>query len=312
MKLRSTLRSKLGTTLGTKAGPRAHVNRRWVVKKAARAGVTLGSALSGSVLLRSALAGGACVRALTYHRVADDSPEDPFCVTRDAFDAQMRLLAEEGRAVSLAQVQRFVADAPGEREALPKDACLVTIDDGCLSTLTEVLPTLRRWNVPAVVFVSSALIGAEYEGLPERYVTWDELRELDASPLVTIGSHAHTHRSLGLMAPAEAKDEARRSRETLEAQLGHEVRCFAYPFGTRADFNRVTDRALADAGYHIAFNSMHGAIRAGADPISLPRVKVEGGEPLALFRLQSRGAMDAWRVVDTNLHRLQRVRQEIV
>lgn len=287
------------------------LNKRWVVKKAARAGVTLGSALSGSLLLRTAMAGGACVRALTYHRVGDDSPQDPFCVTRDAFDAQMRLLAEEGRAVSLAQLQRFVSGAPTERDALPRDACLVTIDDGCLSTLTEVLPTLQRWNVPAVAFVSAALIGADYEGLPERYLTWDELRELDQSPLVTVGSHAHTHRSLGLMPPAEARDEARRSRETLEEQLGHEVRCFAYPFGTRADFNGVTERALADAGYHIAFNSMHGAIRPGVDPISLPRVKVEGGEPLPLFALQTRGAMDAWRVVDTNLHRLQRVRQEI-
>ena len=57
---------------------------------------------------------------------------------------------------------------------------------------------------------------------------------------------------------------------------------------------------------------MHGAVRPGADPISLPRVKVEGGEPLSLFALQTRGAMDAWRVVDQNLHRLQRVRQEIV
>ncbi|MCB9656320.1 MAG: polysaccharide deacetylase family protein [Polyangiales bacterium] len=288
------------------------LNKRWVVKKAARAGVTLGSALSGSLWLRSAMAGGACVRVLTYHRVGDDCPEDPFCVTRDAFDAQMRLLAEEGRAVSLAQVQAFVSGAPTDGAVLPADACLVTIDDGCLSTLTEVLPTLQRWGVPAVAFVSAALVGADYEGLPERYLTWDELRTLDASPLVTIGSHAHTHRSLGLMDPAEARTEARRSRETLEAQLGHEVRSFAYPFGTRADFNGVTERVLAEAGYHIAFNSMHGAVRPGADPISLPRVKVEGGEPLSLFALQTRGAMDAWRVVDQNLHRLQRVRQEIV
>ncbi|MBK7151881.1 MAG: hypothetical protein IPH72_09000 [Sandaracinaceae bacterium] len=48
------------------------------------------------------------------------------------------------------------------------------------------------------------------------------------------------------------------------------------------------------------------------DPISLPRVKIEGGEPLPMFALQSRGALDAWRVVDQNLYRLQRVRQEIV
>jgi peptidoglycan/xylan/chitin deacetylase (PgdA/CDA1 family) len=284
------------------------VNRRWVIKKAARGAVTFGSLASGSLALRGAIARGPRVRVLTYHRVGDACPEDPFCVTRDAFDAQMRLLAEEGRAVSLEQVQRFVAG----REVLPDGACLVTIDDGCLSTLTEVLPTLRRWGVPAVAFVSASIVGADYDGLPERFLTWDELRTLDESPLVTIGSHAHTHRSLGLMAPSDAREEAQRSRETLTRELGHEVRCFAYPFGTRADFNPVTERALADAGYHVAFNSMHGSIRPGMDPISLPRVKIEGGEPLPMFALQSRGALDAWRMVDQNLYRLQRVRQEIV
>ena len=111
------------------------MNKRWVIKKAARGAVTFGSLASGALALRGALARGPRVRGLTYHRVGDDAPQDPFCVTRSAFDAQMRLLAEEGRAVSLEQVQRFVAG----REDLPDGACLVTIDDGCLSTLTEVL-----------------------------------------------------------------------------------------------------------------------------------------------------------------------------
>lgn len=282
------------------------MNRRFLAKKLARSAITLGSFASGSLAIRTRL-GGPCVRALTYHRFGDDAPEDPFCVTRDAFEAQMRLLAEEGRAVSLDQVRAFVAG----RATLPQDACLVTIDDGCLSTLTEALPTLTRWGIPAVAFVSASLIGADYEGLPERFLTWDELRQLDTSPLVTIGSHADTHRSLGRLPVEEARAEARRSRERLEAELGHPVESFAYPFGTHGDFGPATDRALADAGYRIAFHSMHGAIGAGDDPISLPRVKIESGEPLALFALQSRGGLDAWRVVDRNLWRLQRVRTEI-
>ena len=65
---------------------------------------------------------------------------------------------------------------------------------------------------------------------------------------------------------------------------------------------------LREAGYAIAFNSMHGAIQAGADPISLPRIKVEAGEGLAMLRMLAGGAMDVWRVVDENLWRLQRVR----
>jgi peptidoglycan/xylan/chitin deacetylase (PgdA/CDA1 family) len=279
---------------------------RWYVKKAARVGLSLLTSGSGSVALSRVLADGPRVRVLTYHRVGP-TPRDPFCVSTADFDAQMRRLAEQGRAVSVQQVADFVAG----RAAVPQDACLVAIDDGMLSTLTEILPVLERCRVPAVAYVTSSLIGRAFDGMPERYVTWDELRQLAASGLVEIGSHAHTHRSLALMPIDEARREASESRTMLSAALGREVRTFAYPFGTRTDFSPQTDQALRDAGYTIAFNSVHGAIRQGMDPVSLPRVKIEGGESLAMFERVSRGAMDAWRVVDMNLWRLQRVRQEI-
>ena len=77
------------------------------------------------------------------------------------------------------------------------------------------------------------------------------------------------------------------------------------------DFNEATDRALEEVGYEVAFNSMHGAIIKGMAPIGLPRVKIEGGESLATFVAITRGAMDAWRLIDDRLWRAQRVRKEI-
>jgi peptidoglycan/xylan/chitin deacetylase (PgdA/CDA1 family) len=279
---------------------------RWYVKKAARLGVAMGSAASGSLLLRRLISDQVRIRVLTYHRIGP-STRDPFCVSSAHFDAQVRQLAQSGRAVSLEQVTAFVQ----EGAPLPADACLITIDDGMISTLTEALPILERWKVPAVAFVTSSLIGRASEGPLERYMTWDELRQLAASGLVDIGSHAHTHRSLGLMPPDEAVREARQSREMLSQQLGRDVTVFAYPFGTRSDFNDTTERVLREVGYTIAFNSVHGAIMRGMNLVSLPRIKIEGGESLRMFSLASRGAMDAWRVVDLTLWRLQRVRQEI-
>lgn len=278
---------------------------RWYVKKAARRGVALGSVATGFLGARAIVTRSPRVRALMYHRIAD-APRDPFSVSPDVFDAQMRLLAEARRAVSLEDVRRFVLG----KQTLPRDACLVTIDDGLLSTLTEALPILRRWGVPAVAFVSAGLVGSGHR-YPEAYMGWEEVRTLLASGIVEIGSHAYTHRSLGLILPEEARREAAKSKEHLEDRLGVPIRAFAYPFGTRADFNPLTERALADAGYSIAFNSMHGAIRRGMDPISLPRVKVEGGEPLWMFRLLRRGAMDPWRLADRTLFRFQRSRIEV-
>ena len=104
---------------------------------------------------------------------------------------------------------------------------------------------------------------------------------------------------------AEARDEAVRSRQLLQQRLGCRVTSFAYPYGTRADFSPATANILIEAGYTTAFTSQHGAIRKGADPIALPRIKVEGGEGQFIFRLLCRGAMDGWRLVDRALWRLQ-------
>jgi len=280
------------------------VTPRWYVKKAARLSVAVGSVSSGALLMR-ALVSPRRVRALMYHRFAD-APRDAFSVRPETFEAHMRILAEERRAISLEDLRLFVLG----KKALPRDACLVTIDDGLSSTLTEALPILRRWGVPAVAFVSPGLVGSAHR-YPEPYMNWDEVRALLASGLFEIGSHAYTHRSLGLIATDEMRTEVRRSKEHLEDELGVSIRSFAYPFGTRSDFNALTERAIADAAYTIAFNSMHGAIRPGTDPISLPRVKVEGGEPLWMFRSIIRGAMDPWRLADRTLFQLQRDRFEV-
>ena len=279
---------------------------RWYIKKAARMAVAVGSWATGYPSRGQASAQSARIRALTYHRIGS-SHRDPFCVDTADFDAQMRLLSERGLAISIDQLAAFVA---GKAE-LPSGACLVTIDDGMLSTLTEALPVLQRWRVPAVAYVSSSLIGRAFDGLPERYLTADELRGLADTNLVAVGSHAHSHRSLGLLPLDEARQELLRSREQLQQMIGREVASFAYPFGTRTDFNDQTDRLAFEAGYSVVFNSMHGSIRQGMVGSSLPRVKVEGGEPPFMFPMIVRGRMDAWRAVDSNLWRLQRVRTEI-
>lgn len=282
---------------------------RWYVKKAARRGMALGAFGSGALFAGKLVSPGPRVRVLTYHRFGDE-PREPFCVSPADFEAQVAWLAGEGLAVSLDDVIEFVHG----RRSLPDGGALVTIDDGCVSTFDIALPILRKHKVPSVAFITSSLIGIGALGLPERYMTWSELRAC-ADAGMEIGSHAVSHRSLGQMPVALAREEAKRSREHLQRELGKRVISFAYPFGTHGDFTAATDGALAEAGYQVAFNSQHGAIRAGAAEAkltSLPRVKVEGGEALWMFKLLAQGGMDPWRVVDRNLWRLQRVRKEIV
>jgi len=276
---------------------------RWQIKKAARMGVALGSFVSGQVPPKNSMLRRVQVRALTYHRFGTEA-RDPFCIEPDAFEKQMRYLAQTGLAVSLADLQRFVSG----NGALPPGAVVVTVDDGFRSLYTKALPILRHYGIPAVAFVTAGLIessdGARMQSKPEPYLSWDDLERLTNAG-VAIGSHAWTHRSLGPMSVAEAEEEAVLSRRTLESNLGVPVSAFAYPFGTRADFNARTADVLMRTGYHCAFTSQHGAIYPGMDPFVLPRVKVESGEQLWLFQMMLRGGLDAWALIDRTLWRVQ-------
>ena len=271
---------------------------RWAAKKAARIGVAAVSALA-----RRGRDEGARARVLTYHRFGD-AARDPYCVGVPAFEAQMRWLAHAGLALSLDDVTALVAGG----DDAPEGGVLVTIDDGCRSTIENALPVLRQWGIPAVVYVVVGSLGRG-RGLdrdqPEDYMTWNDVETLLATGLVTIGSHAYHHRSVARRYATLAFDEAAGSRALLEERLGTPVRSFAYPFGTLRDFSPATRRALAAAGYTTAFTSQHGPLRPGLDPLELPRIKVEGGDPRWVFRTLPAGGLDPWRLIDRALTPLQ-------
>jgi peptidoglycan/xylan/chitin deacetylase (PgdA/CDA1 family) len=275
---------------------------RWLAKKSARSALALALSASGALALRRRLASAPRVRVLTYHRFGAIA-RDPFCIARGDFEAQIRFLAEHRRAIGLDDLRGFVA---GEQELAPGSA-LVTIDDGFASTFDLALPILRHHAVPAVAFVTPSLVGnpdaPRVEA--ERYMNWAELEKL-AEGGITTGAHGYDHASLGAMTTQAAHEQGARARELLESRLGRPVSSFAYPYGTVRDFNAGTRRALVDAGYALVFTSQHGSIRAGMDPHELPRVKVENGDTQALFGRLCDGALDAWRVVDSGLSRLQR------
>jgi peptidoglycan/xylan/chitin deacetylase (PgdA/CDA1 family) len=217
----------------------------------------------------------------------------------------MRYIARAGLAIPLAQMETYLAN----KGMVPHDAVLVTVDDGFRSLRTHALPILAENAIPAVAFVSAGLTamkrrGVRGDAVPEDYLDWDDLEALVAAG-VSVQSHGWSHRSLGRLPREEAQQELSRSRETLQSRLGTHVAAFAYPFGTRADFNSEIAVAVRETGYRLAFTSQHGPIRPGDPPFTLARTKVESGENLSMFASLVHGGLDAWRWVDRGLWRLQ-------
>ena len=198
----------------------------------------------------------------------------------------------------------LLACAFAGQATLPPGAILVTIDDGCASTLERAAPILQRAGVPAVAFLTASRLGTTESGVPERFLSAAEMRALPSAG-IDVGSHGWSPRSLRTVDDDTLRQELEGSRCRLEDLLGREVRAFAYPYGTGRDHSARTRVAVARAGYRFCFTSVHGSFRPDADPLCLPRVKIEGGEGLSMFTAACNGGLDAWRVIDRHGGRWQ-------
>jgi peptidoglycan/xylan/chitin deacetylase (PgdA/CDA1 family) len=114
-------------------------------------------------------------------------------------------------------------------------------------------------------------------------MTRDELADLAACPLVTIGAHSHCHNLLDRISLDAARESMARSRRLLQEWTGQEVAHFAYPNGNYSD-------ALCDAAQEIGFRSATilgmRLAREGADPFALPRLAIGRYDSAARFRLR--------------------------
>ncbi len=97
---------------------------------------------------------------LNYHRIADPQREgeDTFrpniSASPEQFERQMDYLTRWFRVVSL----REVVDWLDGRHRLPPYAALITFDDGYLDNYTHAYPILRRYGLPAVIFLATGYL----------------------------------------------------------------------------------------------------------------------------------------------------------
>ena len=95
---------------------------------------------------------------LMYHRVLDSPPDgflDPaLCVSAETFEMHLR---EVARAFQLVPLEKLIEADRHETGNTP--LCAVTFDDGWNDTYRVAYPILRKYGVPASVFVPTGLIG---------------------------------------------------------------------------------------------------------------------------------------------------------
>ena len=129
----------------------------------------LGKALIGQTLVRSGLwkrkrrmwADRGATLILTYHRVIekwDDTlgySQPGMVVTTSTFERQLTILKEDFDIVPLGAL---LSDGNAARRAT-RPRCVVTFDDGWRDNYDLALPILRRYDIPATIYLATDFIG---------------------------------------------------------------------------------------------------------------------------------------------------------
>lgn len=218
-------------------------------------GCAFTSGLSFSAVPTGAEPQETSLAVLMYHQVSQDPTRiGDYVITPDQFRQDLTALHLAGFSpVSAAQL----VDYAQGRASLPPNPVLLTFDDGYETFYTDVFPILKETNTPAVL----SLVGkytdfysyTENKALSYSHVTWEEVQELAASPLVELGNHTYALHQMaegkrrGMM-PLEGEDEeAYRAlveadlvscSTSIQEQTGEAPRVFAYPFGLYTDATR--------------------------------------------------------------------------
>jgi peptidoglycan/xylan/chitin deacetylase (PgdA/CDA1 family) len=248
------------------------------------------SRLSGSSArrsLKSALArphrpratGGTSI--LIYHRVGGGTPDERDLSLAD-FEAQLEVLREH-RVVSL-DTALDELDAGDDR---PK--VVLTFDDGFADVHDPAWPLLHDAGLPFTIYLATAYLDGvmHWEGstasAPGPALTWAQLEELAASPLVTIGNHTHTHARPERL----SAEELDRCTEEIEQRLGVTPRHFCFTWGVDVP----SARPLLAERFRSATTGEIGRNHPGTDLLSLRRLPVRGSDPIDFFRAKLAGTL---------------------
>ncbi|MGA2797335.1 MAG: polysaccharide deacetylase family protein [Thermoguttaceae bacterium] len=186
-----------------------------------------------------------CFGILMYHRISPLTPGVPaptWNVTPERFRIQMQgLLAKGFKPWPL----RKAIDHHNKGLPIPRNAFVVTFDDGYECVHGNAWPILKELRIPATVFVVTSMLDSK---APMPFEDWQaagsplvpasawqcisirQCREMLADGLIELGGHTHWHEDYRHRPEAFSSDLSA-SIQAMRQWFGERETPFAYPFG---------------------------------------------------------------------------------
>jgi len=237
---------------------------------------------------------------LVYHSVSAE--EDKSRLRSDSvrvkdFDLQMKFLRKQSfNVIPLQKLVYFLRT----KERIPGKTVVVTFDDGYKSTFLNAYPILRKYDIPASVFVAVGYIGGgkpfpwlnsgceegeSYELVP---MSWEEVAELHSTG-IEIGSHTYSHKFMPKLRKEEIEEEILKSQLVIKDKTDEVPFSFALPFSfpikhrSWPNFESILVSALKKGGYTSCCTMLRDHITSKTPPFCLKRIPIFKYDDLNMF-----------------------------
>lgn len=190
------------------------------------------------------------------------------------FDFQMKHLVDAGYTPVFMQEVYMILTG---KMAGPAKPVAITFDDGFTDQL-EAVKILKKYNFKSTFYIivggdlSGWCIGVEKKSntCGDSYLNWDQIKTIQSSGLVEIGSHTVDHLQLASLNEAAQRFQIFESKKTLELNLGVSILSFCYPYG---NFNTTSEQLAKEAGYNNATTVVASEYQNPTLPFRLNRIR---------------------------------------
>ena len=233
----------------------------------------------------------AFLRCFYCHYVFDDQ--------KDEFENLIVHLKSMGEFVSADDCIKMLTG----QKVIDKKYFHLSFDDGFRNNYTNAFTILNKHNVPAIFYVPSSLIEADWNTTKDyclnttkhrgviEMMRWSDLHHM-IDEGYEIGSHTKTHARFAEISSIHELmvDEILGSKIELENNLNIECKYISWPFGKLTDADPKSLKMVKDAGYLACFGAFRGTVRPGStDIFSIPRHHFEPQWPISHVEYFARG-----------------------
>jgi peptidoglycan/xylan/chitin deacetylase (PgdA/CDA1 family) len=224
----------------------------------------------------------------TYHLISDNEKLwSDYVIPTQKFEQDIQYLQKKGFIfVTMSKLYRIKKNPDKYKN---KNIVALTFDDGYKSDYELVYPILKKYNVPATLFITGSYIGEE------KYLTKAQLLELSKSSLVEIGNHSYEkHRLSKMELLKEFEDEATyysvladfmKNRDFIYSITNKKPTSLSYPYGV---YNEKADEYFKKNGFNISVGTY--PKNNISSTLSLPLYRINRSNNDNLFKL----ALDYW------------------